>query len=216
MTGGEEATPAPVRRGEPADAAFAGALHAAGIAEGFLSSLGPGFLTILYRRVALGPGSFLLVAEVDGRPAGFIAGARSTAALYRRFLWADGLRVLAHHGVRLARAAPRVLETWRQGRGDAAGHAGGTELLAVAVAPGYAGRGVGRALVAAFLAEAGRVGDGAAHVVVGADNQRAVALYRRAGFVEAARIEVHRGVPSLVMVRSAPATAAPSAGPACR
>ena len=49
-----------LRTGTVADAAAAAALHAGQISEGFLSILGPRFLTKLYRRVARTPGSFLL------------------------------------------------------------------------------------------------------------------------------------------------------------
>ncbi len=63
--------------------------------------------------------------------------------------------------------------------------------------PGEGSR-VGR-LVAAFLAEVSARGGDAAHVVVGADNAAAVALYRRAGFEAVDRFELHPGTESLLM-----------------
>lgn len=202
-TGGDRAGRVVVRQGGPEDAAFAARLHASAIAEGFLASLGPGFLALLYRRVAVTDGAFLLVAEAEAGPVGFIAGARSLGALYRRFLLADGVRVAVRHGPRLLAALPRVLETWRQGAGADGPGVAGTELLAVAVDPAHTGAGVGRRLVDAFVVEAAALGRPDTRVVVGAGNEPAIALYRRAGFRPAAEVEVHRGVPSLVMARPA-------------
>jgi len=59
-------------------------------------------------------------------------------------------------------------------------------------------------LVEGFLSEIGERGRDAAHVVVGAENTTAVALYRRAGFHTAERFELHRGTESLLMQWPAP------------
>ncbi len=75
----------------------------------------------------------------------------------------------------------------------------GGELLAVAVDPRWRARHVGRALVDAFLAELDRRAVTSAHVVVGADNAPAIALYGRAGFTPAHTFEMHRGIESVLM-----------------
>jgi ribosomal protein S18 acetylase RimI-like enzyme len=72
-------------------------------------------------------------------------------------------------------------------------------LLAIAVEPTARGRGVGMLLVEGFLEEVGRRGQSAAHVVVAADNDAAVSLYRRAGFHVVERFELHSGTQSLLM-----------------
>jgi ribosomal protein S18 acetylase RimI-like enzyme len=41
-------------------------------------------------------------------------------------------------------------------------------------------------------------------VVAGGDNAAALGLYRATGFVDAARLEVHAGTESVVLVRTAP------------
>ena len=61
-------------------------------------------------------------------------------------------------------------------------HAG---LFAVHTAVGFRGRGLGRAVVAALLAEAQRHGARTAYLQVTADNAAALALYRRFGFAMA-------------------------------
>ena len=96
-----------VRTGAESDAAGAASLHADQIAEGFLSFLGPRFLTRLYRRIILSPDAFVLIADDAGRVVGFIAGAADIGRLYRSFPWHDGIRA----GVDAAR---RLLRGWRR------------------------------------------------------------------------------------------------------
>ncbi len=185
-----------LRIGHDADAGAAAALHAREISEGFLTFLGPRFLRRLYRRVARAPGCFLLVVEENRETVGFLAGSTNVASLYRSFLLHDGVAATLASGGRLVRSWRRVMETLRHGTG-AAGE--GAELLAVAVDPMARGRGVGTLLVRGFLTEVQRRKGCAAHVVVAADNEIAIALYRRAGFHTVKRFELHSGTESLVM-----------------
>ncbi len=191
--------PVVVRAGREQDSAAAGALHAERISEGFLSHLGPRFLGRLYRRITLVPGSFLIVAECRGDTIGFIAGSGDVRRLYRSFLVRDGIPAALGSAGHLLAGWKRVVETLGHGSADGAGAGRGAELLAIAVDGDQSGRGIGQMLVEAFLAEAGRRGHTAAHVVVGADNGPAISLYRRAGFAESSRFELHSGTESLLM-----------------
>lgn len=65
--------------------------------------------------------------------------------------------------------------------------AGEAELLTIAVHPDARRRGVGRRLVAGFLAEARARGAERAFLEVAADNAPALALYRNCGFAETGR-----------------------------
>jgi ribosomal protein S18 acetylase RimI-like enzyme len=161
-----------------------------------LAYLGPTFLRRLYRRVTRAPESFLLVVDDGGTTVGFLAGSTDVAALYRAFVLRDGVPAAVLCSGRLVRSWNRVLETLRHGSAAAGA---GAELLAVAVDPAARGRGAGTCLVEGFLAEIGRRGQDAAHVVVAAGNKSAVALYGQAGFVTAERFELHRGTESLLM-----------------
>jgi len=185
-----------LRTGDDGDAAAAAGLHVGQISEGFLTFLGPRFLRRLYRRVTRTPSCFLLVVEDEGTTVGFLAGSTDVAALYRSFLWRDGVAAALTSGGRLLRSWRRVMETLRHGTG---GSDEGAELLAVAVDPTARGQGAGTLLVEGFLTEVGRRRQRAAHVVVAADNERAVALYRRAGFHMVERFELHSGTESLLM-----------------
>ncbi len=184
-----------LRIGHEDDAGAAAGLHARQISEGFLTFLGPRFLRRLYRRVPRTPGCFLLVVEEKGTTIGFLAGSTNVAALYRSFLWHDGVAAALASGGRLLRSWRRVMETLRHGT-DGSGE--GAELLAVAVDPMAQGRGVGTLLVEGFLTEVARR-ECAAHVVVAADNEKAIELYRRTGFHTVKRFELHSGTESLVM-----------------
>ncbi|MGB7050983.1 MAG: GNAT family N-acetyltransferase, partial [Acidimicrobiales bacterium] len=192
-------TPLAVRLGTVEDARGAAQLHASGITEGFLSALGPGFLTRLYGRVVRQPGCFLLVAAAPGDLGGFVAGAADVRRLYRSFVLRDGVAAALPVVPRLVRSLPRVTETFRHGTAGDSGSGRGTELLAIAVDPRQRGGGVGRVLVAAFLDQVVADGGDAAHVVVGAENAPAVHLYLRAGFVQAGRFELHPGTESLLL-----------------
>jgi ribosomal protein S18 acetylase RimI-like enzyme len=191
-----------IRRGRADDAAAVADLHAGQIREGFLSLLGPGFLRSLYRRITLVEGSFLLVAQKDTATVGFLAGSMDVGALYRSFLWRDGVATAIRFGWPLLRSWRRVLETLRHGSGDTGS---GAELLAVAVEPAARGHGAGGLLVNGFLEEIGRRHQHSAYVVVGAANDTAIALYERAGFLPLRQFQLHSGTESLVMQWSLPA-----------
>jgi ribosomal protein S18 acetylase RimI-like enzyme len=189
-----------IRSGTPADAAAVAALHAGQIDEGFLSFLGAGFLTLLYRRITLEPSAFLLTALDGDRVVGFVAGANDLASLYRRFVWHDGLRAALRAAGPLARGWRRAVETARHvASGTTDGTGRGTELLSIAVARDHQGAGTGSRLVSAFLDRVATGPSPAAYVVVAATNRSAVSLYQRAGFVRASTFELHPGTTSLVL-----------------
>ena len=204
MTGGPDAGPPAVRPTDPADAASAAHLHVEQISEGFLALLGPGFLTLLYRRIMASDGSFLLVADTDDRVVGFVAGAADVRGLYRSFLLHDGARASVTAAGRLISGWRRVLETLRHGSDDGVGRGRGTELLSIAVDTAGQGAGTGGRLVTAFLDEVVRRGGGSAYVVVAAHNLGAVRLYERAGFTRSQEFELHAGASSLLLQWDAP------------
>jgi ribosomal protein S18 acetylase RimI-like enzyme len=191
----------PLRAGEPRDAPAVAALHAARIGEGFLVTLGPPFLTRLYRRIALSPHAVLLVADgrADEGIVGFVAAATSTRRLYSEFLRRDAVPAGLAAAPAILRNPRRVWETFRYGSsGD--GDLPAAEILSVAVATETAGRGIGGTLVAAVQDEFTRLGALEARVVTAVGNDAALAMYERAGFRRRTRAQVHAGVPQEVLV----------------
>ncbi len=188
-----------IRAGREPDAADAARLHAEQIEEGFLSTLGPRFLTLLYRRVVRWPGSLLVVAENDGVVVGQAAATEDVGGLYRQFMLKDGLVAGLVALPQLARRWRSALETLRYPSHDGLPAA---ELLAVAVCSEVRGRGIGRALVLAANEELARRGVTDARVVVAEGNAPARALYRSAGFRPATSIRVHARTRSEVLTWS--------------
>jgi ribosomal protein S18 acetylase RimI-like enzyme len=202
MGGFSSADPA-VRRGTAADAPGAAQLHIEGIATGFLPTLGPAFLSRLYRFIAHYKGSFLLVVDGDG-PGGltaFLAGTEDTSHLYRRFCTTQGPVAALAAGKALVRGARQAMETlaYPRSHSGAAVPLPPAELLAMAVDPSSRGRGMGRALVEAFFEEMSDRGVRAAKVVADSHNDAANGLYRACGFRSATTIEVHGGRQSNVL-----------------
>lgn len=186
--------PAVIEPARPDDAPPVARLHADGIREGFLSFLGPRFLSVLYRAMARSSHAVLLVARQDGNVAGFVAGAVEPGAFYRSFLLRRGpaaALVLAGRAVRPS-VARRIVETLRYLRRQSSG-THGPELLSIAVGPGYLRSGLGSRLVARLEDELRDQGASRLFVVVGADNAPARRFYERLGFSLDRDVEVHPG-----------------------
>ncbi|MBA2532844.1 MAG: GNAT family N-acetyltransferase [Nocardioidaceae bacterium] len=176
-------------------------LHAQLLADSFLATLGERFLRVLYRRIARDRASTLLVARRGPDVIGFIAGTENTKQLYRDFIRRDAVRAVAAAGPGLVRNPRATLETLRYDAvAGSSSDLPAAELLALAVRPSARGRGVGARLVAALQEDFGARRVSRARVTVAADNTAALAVYVRCGYVRAARIEVHRGRASEVLV----------------
>ncbi|MDJ0953329.1 MAG: GNAT family N-acetyltransferase [Acidimicrobiia bacterium] len=187
-----------VRTAVAADAPTLARLHSEGISTGFLPSLGPRFMTRLYRALIDFSDGLVLVLDDGSGPVGFVAGVLDTGAFYKHFL--------RHHGIAAGMAAlPRAVRpsvskrAWESLRYEGADDAA-AELLATALEPEMRGRGLGTELGARFLTQLGERGAEAVRVVVGSSNGQAIAAYRKMGFATAGTIEVHAGEESTVML----------------
>jgi GNAT superfamily N-acetyltransferase len=197
-----DASTVTTRAATEADAPALARLHATRITEGFLPTLGDRFLTKLYRRITRFPGACAYVVEQDGTILAFAAGAMSVGRLYREFLLRDGISAGLAAAPKIIRSAKHVWETLRYPGTTADLPA--AEVLAVATSEQAAGRGYGGATVRAVTAELARRGAPAVKVTFGTENAAAMALYTGCAFAPAARVEVHDGTVSEVMVWTAP------------
>jgi glycosyltransferase involved in cell wall biosynthesis/ribosomal protein S18 acetylase RimI-like enzyme len=200
--------PVVVRPARVGDAAAMARLHADGMPDAFLPTLGPRFLARLYRALATDPEAVALVAEgVDG-VVGFAAGVPSVGGFYRRFARGHGPAAALAAAPRLVRPSVtrRLLETVRypahEADGDGDGRLPDAELLSIAVAPGFRAGGTGRALADGVLTGLAGRGVDDIKVVVGAANQGANRFYAKVGFSPAGHLTVHHGTPSNVWIRS--------------
>jgi glycosyltransferase involved in cell wall biosynthesis/ribosomal protein S18 acetylase RimI-like enzyme len=206
---GRRARPAPdlvvVRPARTGDAAAIARLHAGGMPEAFLPTLGHRFLTRLYRALATDPEGVALVAEDAGGVVGFAAGVVSVGGFYRRFARHHGAAAAAAAAPRLLRPSVlrRLLETVRYPaqEGNGAGPLPDAELLSIAVAPECRSGGTGRALADGVLQGLAERGAGDVKVVVGAANAGANRFYAKVGFQPAGQLHVHQGTTSNVWIR---------------
>lgn len=176
-------------------------IHITCIGTGFLSSLGPAFLSELYRAIASCPVAFGHVAMQGGKVLGFIACTTSVGGLYKRVLLRRGWR-LAIPLMRFTfsvRTVKRILQTLlypSRMKDDFPA----AEILSVAVRPQARGRGLASELMKAALEGLRQHGCSAAKVVVGAANEAANRYYLKEGFRLAGTFESH-GIPTNVYVR---------------
>jgi len=191
----------------PDDFADVATLHKSALPHGFLGRLGEGFLALLYKCMSESPGCWVIVAKDGGKVVGFVTGALSTGAFYKRFLLRHvirgGLMVLPHL-FSLARIR-RVFETllYPSKEPEDTGseiEIPSAELLSIAVAPEFRGSGISRRLYQRLDSEFAEAGAGAFKIVVGGELAPARRFYEKMGAVEAKRIFLHKGEESIVLV----------------
>lgn len=190
-----------LRRARTGDAAALARIHREQLPDGFLPTLGQGFLTRLYRALIAFPRAVALVAEEHGEVVGFATGVASPRAFARHFLIRHGLpaAVLATSALVRPSALRKLGETAtyaeRSTTRDEA------ELVSLAVRQGHEGTGIAARLVRLAVSELGALGATTVKLVAPARNERATSLYRATGFKPREEISVHDGARSIVWVR---------------
>mgnify|MGYP003670049001 CR=1 FL=1 len=182
-----------------------GLLHANNIGEGFLSSLGPQFLALLYRAIDECEKAVLFTHRVDGRIVGFVSGSEGMRPIYVQLL---------KHTPSLIGALLPVLFSFSKIRkvfelvffkkevkadGIQAIHA---ELLSIAVDPEYRGQGIAQKLY-------GRLRDyfSSKHmqgflIVVGSQLDAAHRFYIGSGAKPIGTVQLHAGESSVLYLQS--------------
>lgn len=189
-----------IRSATQADAETLARLHSAGIDRGFLPSLGHRFMRLLYRALIDTNDGVVIVADDGIGPIGFVAGVVDTRQFYRGFV--------RNHGIRAALAAlpkairPAVMRRIWESLTYEGAKSEGAELLATALLSRAQGHGLGTRLGDEFIRLIVEMGARQVDVVVSEDNHRAIAAYRKMGFVDVDTIEVHAGERSVVLAWS--------------
>ena len=178
------------------------ALHAAGIHQGFLATLGIPFLALMYRAIDEAPESVLLVEEYNERVIGFASGGIGMGAIYRRML---------RHPFRLGAALLpsvvrptrllRIIEILRYSRSTGNEQSlPAAELLSIVVDPTWRGKDVANKLYNQLVEAFRERGVEEFRITVGASLAAAHRFYQRMGAVVVGQTQVHHGEPSSVYV----------------
>lgn len=177
-------------------------LHVRCLNQGFLATLGEGFLAQMYEAIDQAEGTFLLTEERDGQVAGFIAGGAGMGAIYRRMMRRPVRLSVALLPALLSPAKlQRIFEILRySGDGKMPRGVPEPELLSLAVAPEWRGKAVADSLYARLVAAFRAQGVEGFRIIVGAALAPAHRFYQRMGAVPAGEVEVHAGESSTVYV----------------
>jgi len=178
-------------------------LHATCIDQGFLSSLGPRFLTVLYRAIDRSPSAVLIIERDSTGVIGFVSGGSGMGPIYRQMLrdWPALIVALAPVILR-PRKILGILEILRRGGGrQGAGDLPAWELFSIAVAAPARGSGSADRLYRALCASFRDRGVTEFRIVVGESLERARRFYARVGAVPVDSVRLHGAARSTVFVQ---------------
>jgi len=176
------------------DARAIAELHIKGISSGFISSLGPEFVTALYAAVAQSKWGFGFVAEQGAQVIGFVALTTNVHKLYRSVIVKSGVGFALQLWPKIfsVERTRKILQTLMYPSRTAKMRLPDAELLSIVVRPEAGEKGVGTRLIYEGLGECERRGIQKLKVLVGSDNRAANRLYVKCGFELVSRTHSHR------------------------
>ena len=162
----------------------------------FLTRLGGAFLHRYYQlALSYSPGIFLVsegCSGLEGFACGFLR-PKKFYALMSHNKWLFALPILSAV-VRHPSLVTQIVRSVKRVEKEASHQARSCELSSIAVMPQMAGRGVGRALVNAFLKQAWSLGAQHVHLDTAAgEEEPANKFYRKAGFQHSRRFQKYEG-----------------------
>jgi GNAT superfamily N-acetyltransferase len=180
-------------------------LHAANLDQGFLATMGVGFLAELYRAIDKCPQSILIVKCEHGKVVGFVSGVGVPVSvvylhLMRRFLtWSMSLLPILVSPARMS----RVAEVLRYVKSESLHSDFPTpELLSIVVAPDCRGKGIAEAMYTDIMDYFRQTQVTKFKIVVGEKLLFAHKFYTRMGAQPLAEMELHQGTKSVVYVQT--------------
>ena len=179
-------------------------LHIACLDQGFLSTLGSGFLTELYRSIDKCPQAVLIVKCEQGVVIGFVTGLSGPMSLiYRRMilrfpLWAWRLFPILFSPKRIW----QMIEILRYVKSNnEQSNLPISELLSIAVTPNCRGKGFADAMYTDLIKHFERMKVEFFKIVVGDSLTPAHKFYERMGAKVVTEKEVHHGIRSIVYIQ---------------
>ncbi len=177
-------------------------LHARNIDQGFLSSLGMPFLSLLYEVIDANESSVLLIARKEERVVGFVTGAEGMGSIYRQLLrqWPRLFIALLPVMVSPRKLWKIVDILWIGNKAKPALDLPQAELLSIAVEPDQRGQGCAELLYQELADHFRQRGVFAFHILVGEKLVTAHRFYRRMGAKSVGCLEVHQGQVSIIYI----------------
>ena len=178
-------------------------LHCENINKGFLSTLGPSFLALLYEAIDKDQSSVLITKEVNGCVVGFVSGASSLRPIYRQLLWRPFSLFLALKSCLFSLSKlSKIFEIlFIEKNNLILSGLPHHELLTIVIDPLCQGQGYAENLFMSLCNYFKTIDVKNFKIVVGSDLARAHAFYLKMGCVVVGEVEVHKGNNSLVYVR---------------
>ena len=178
-------------------------LHCTLITEGFLTTLGVPFLTLLYRSIDQDNGSAFLAEKVNGEVVGFVTGASGLGRIYRKLLLQPHRLLFALRGclfspLKIYRIFEILMFSIR--KKDTV-QLPSEELLSIVVSKNCQGNGSAERLFRSLCNHFVSKGADSFKIVVGGNLDRAHAFYQKMGCVPCVELQVHRGSNSIVYIK---------------
>lgn len=170
-------------------------IHSQSINQGFLSSLGVNFLTLLYESINVDPNSALFFECIDGKVVGFVAGGRGMGSIYRQMLrrWPRLISTLLPTLLSPRKIKQIVEIIWFSCKRESVQGCPKAELFSIAVLESERGSGVAKHLYRALAQRFAEDGESAFCIVVGDALTSAHRFYQRMGAFPVAQISIHDG-----------------------
>ncbi len=191
---------------ERSDYAELARIHSSCIDLGFLSSLGLGFLSLLYEAIDADDNSHLILEKKEGSVIGFVAGGRGMKSIYRKLLIRLPRLLIALFPAMLnPRKVSKIIELLffakKQNRVSSSPEA---ELFSIAVIQSARGSGLAQKLYNALGERFFQDGESAFFMVVGENLSQAHRFYQKLGAVPFAQVSVHKGQSSTLYRQDLP------------
>ena len=182
------------------------AIHLSCINQGFLSSLGLGFLTLLYECIDLDKNSILIIEKKNVNVLGFVAGGKSMKTIYLQMLRQFPRLFLALfpsliNPVKLFKIFELVCFGKSKQLGTSIPQA---ELLSIAVIDAEKGKGLAQKLYNSLAQHFTMQGESEFSIVVGDSLKRAHGFYTKMGAQRLDVVSIHKGQTSTIYKQPLP------------
>ena len=191
---------------ERSDYAELARIHSSCIDLGFLSSLGLGFLSLLYEAIDADDNSHLILEKKEGSLIGFVAGGRGMKSIYRKLLIRlPRLLVALFPAMLHPRKVSKIIELlFFAKKQNPVSSSPEAELFSIAVIQSARGSGLAQKLYNALGERFFQDGESAFCIVVGENLSQAHRFYQKMGAVPFAQVSVHKGQSSTLYRQDLP------------